>query len=274
MEKVQELTQLLKRLNSGEDPASVKKQAKEFLSTVDAADLSIAEQQLLDEGLSTADLQNLCTLHLQMIGDQVGKMKASLPPGHVISTLVSEHETILCFLDELWWLNECISKMEAYNPEEDKFRKLAHIASHLVAAELHHQREEDILFPALEERGVYGPTAIMKEEHARLREKKHELEKLADSVSEVDFGEFKRRLREVVDYIVPTLRDHIFKENNILYPTALKVIEDGQIWTKLKAECDKIGYCCFTPPENQRTAPTFLERLGRRLKTPKLSPSR
>ena len=191
MEKVQELTQLLKRLNSGEDPARVKEEAKEFLSTIDAADLSIAEQQLLDEGLSTADLHNLCTLHLQMIGDQVGKLVASLPPGHVISTLVGEHETILCFLDELWWLNDCIGKMETYDPDDDKFRKLAHIASHLVAAELHHQREEEILFPALEEREVYGPPAIMREEHARLREKKQELEKLADNVSEMDFADFK-----------------------------------------------------------------------------------
>ncbi len=248
MEKIQELTQLLKRLNSGEDPVSVKEQAKEFLSTVDARDLSIAEQQLMDEGLSTADLQNLCTVHLQMIGDQVDKMKASLPSGHVISTLVSEHETILCFLDELRWLNECIGEMSAYDPESEKFRKISHIAKHLVAADLHYQREEGILFPALEERGVYGPTAIMKEEHIQLMEKKHELENLTDHVSEMDFEDFKRCLDDVIKFIIPTLRDHISKENNILYPTALEVIEDESIWIKLKEECDKIGYCCFTPP--------------------------
>ncbi len=247
MEKVQELTQLLKRLNSGEDPAAVKEQAREFLSTVDARDLSIAEQQLMDEGLSTADLQNLCTVHLKMIGDQVEKMKTSLPPGHVISTLVSEHETILCFLDELWWLNECIGKMPAHDPESERFRKLSHIAEHLVAAELHHQREEDILFPALEERGVYGPTEIMRQEHIELRVKKQQLANLTEQVGKMDFMDFKDRLDDVVKFIVPTLRDHIFKENNILYPTALEVIEDESIWANLKQECDKIGYCCFTP---------------------------
>jgi hypothetical protein len=247
MEKVKELTQILKRLNSGEDPASVKEQAQDFLSTVDALDLSFAEQELMDEGLSAADLQNLCTVHLQMIGDQVDKMKASLPPGHVISTLVSEHETILCFLDELWWLNECVGKMTAYDSESDKFRKMSHIAKHLVAAELHYQREEDILFPALEERDVYGPTAIMREEHIELREKKRELVNLTDNVAKMDFEDFKSRLDDVIAFIVPTLRDHISKENNILYPTALEVIEDESTWIKLKEECDKIGYCCFTP---------------------------
>jgi len=47
----------LKRLNSGEDPAKVKEQAKEFLATIDAKDLSIAEQNLIDEELSKDDLQ-------------------------------------------------------------------------------------------------------------------------------------------------------------------------------------------------------------------------
>ena len=42
-------------------------------------------------------------------------------------------------------------------------------------------------------------------------------------------------------------RDHIFKENNILYPTSLEVIQDADTWQKLKDACDKIGYCCFTP---------------------------
>jgi DUF438 domain-containing protein len=46
---------------------------------------------------------------------------------------------------------------------------------------------------------------------------------------------------------VPALRDHIFKENNVLYPAALEVIEDESVWTRLKQECDKIGYCCFKP---------------------------
>lgn len=247
MEKVQELAKLLKRLNSGEDPGVVKQQARDFLSTVDARDLAIAEQQLMEEGLSVEDLHNLCTLHLGMLGDQVEKMRTLLPSGHVISTLISEHETILCFLDELLWLDDCICKMPAYEPQSERFRKLSHIAEHLVAADLHHQREEEILFPALEERGVYGPTAMMRHEHIELRAKKRQLANLAGQLGKMDFMDFKERLDDVVRFLVPALRDHIFKENNILYPAALEVIEDESVWTELKQECDKIGYCCFTP---------------------------
>ena len=54
-------------------------------------------------------------------------------------------------------------------------------------------------------------------------------------------------MNELAGFIVPTLREHIYKENNILYPAALQVIEDDRVWQKLKDECDSIGYCCFTP---------------------------
>ena len=47
-------------------------------------------------------------------------------------------------------------------------------------------------------------------------------------------------------YIADGLKDHIFKEDNILYRTALKTLgTDG--WGKVMEEFDRLGYCCFTP---------------------------
>jgi len=60
------------------------------------------------------------------------------------------------------------------------------------------------------------------------------------------FNEFKKSLNSTSRFIVSSLRDHIFKENNILYPTALDVIKENKVWNKMKTECDKIGYCSFT----------------------------
>jgi uncharacterized protein len=248
MDKVQELTKILKRLNRGETPEKVKAEAREFLATVDAKDLSIAEQNLVDEGLSPADLQKLCDIHLELLSDHVGAMKDKLPPGHVIATLVSEHEAILGYLDGLDSANQAIQQMDAYDPKSDAFETLAHVAEHLLEAERHHQREEDVLFPALEARGVQGPPTIMRQEHTQLRKQKHRLKDLADHAATLEFGRFKEQLNETVSLLAPALREHIFKENNVLYPTALQVIEDEEIWQKLKAACDKIGYCCFTPP--------------------------
>jgi hypothetical protein len=249
MEKSDKLVELLKRLNSGEDPARVRQEAKEFLTRLNPKDLSFAEQKLLNCGLSSEDLRQLCSIHMEVLQDELKKTRAELPPGHMIHTMESEHEMILGFLEELEKVNESIQKMDSYNSPEEGFHKLVHIAEHLVAAEPHHEREEEILFPELEKRGVWGPPRIMRMEHQELRPRKKVLKVLAEYVAQMDFSTFKKRLQELVEFIVPTLREHIFKENNILYPTALQLIEDEEIWTKMKVEADKVGYCCFTPSD-------------------------
>lgn len=249
MNRIEKLTELLERLNAGEDPASVKKEAQELLASIDPKELSLAEQRLMEAGLAPEDLRHLCAAHMEMLGDEVERMKEELEPRHVIHTMVSEHEMILGFLDELEKANQTIQKMEGYNSEQEEFKKLMHIAEHLVGAEPHHQREEKVLFPEMERRGVFGPLQVMRMEHEDLRRRKEELKELAETVEKIDFDTFKRRLDTVAKFVTFTLRDHIFKENNILYPTALQVIHEDEVWRKMRLECDKIGYCCFTPDD-------------------------
>ena len=171
----------------------------------------------------------------------------NLPEGHMIDTLQKEHEKILSFLDKLEAANQRIQKMGEYRVEEKEWEDLKHITEHLIGAEPHHQREEQILFPELEKRGVFGPPQVMKKEHEDLRTHKHELERLITEISALDFNDLKKQLDVNAKFLVFNLRDHIFKEDNILYPTALEVITESEIWQEIKVAADKIGYCCFTP---------------------------
>jgi hemerythrin-like domain-containing protein len=195
-------------------------------------------------GLSVEDLHGLCPIHLELLGEQLEQMRSALPKGHVVSTLVHEHDAILGFLDMLDQVNETIQGMSGYPGQTREFHNSA-VAEHLVETERHHQQEEDVLFPSRTAGHVRTP--MMREEHKQLRPRKRELKKLVETVDRQDFADFKRRLNELAGFIVPTLREHIYKENNILYPAALQVIDDDRVWQKLKAECDSIGYCCFTP---------------------------
>lgn len=162
----------------------------------------------------------------------------NLPKEHPINTLMAEHTEILKFLDELKVLSDQFSAGDR--------EKLQSIAHHLEAAEKHHQREEDVLFPEMEERGMSGPPQAMRVEHTQLRAKKKELNDLAQTEI-ADLAKFQKSLKEIADFLVPNLREHIFKEDNMLYPMALQAITDAETWTKIKEKCDKIGYCCFTP---------------------------
>ena len=191
--------------------------------------------------------ENQCGLHTAVPGEDLERLKSSLGPEHVIHTLLCEHERILGFLGEIERAGGEILRWTRIPDDKTLLERLRADVSHLVAAEPHHQREEEVLFPELERRGIYGPPAVMRAEHKELRAMKAQLLELASSASERNFRDFQSKLDPTSRWLVSLLRDHISKENNVLFPMALQVISAKEDWARMKLECDKIGYCCFTP---------------------------
>ena len=167
----------------------------------------------------------------------------------MIHILVREHNAILDYLGRLHGLNRAVQRMATYSGEREEFDNLTSVTEHLLGAEPHHQREEQILYPEMERRSASGPPQIMRLEHEELRARKRELKELVAKVDDTDFATSKERLQSVSDSIVLVLRDHILKENNILYPVALDLIRDDELWKRMKRRGDEIGYCSFTPAE-------------------------
>ncbi|MGM0499256.1 MAG: DUF438 domain-containing protein [Bacillota bacterium] len=248
----EELKDLLERLNSGEATKEVKKEAQELINSISAKELSEAEQELINDGLEETELRHLCTAHIEAMAEELKELKANVPVGHPLSTLVSEHEEILKILDRLDEVNSEIQQLEEFDAENPLFEELKEIGAKLLDTEKHHTREEETLFPEVDKSGVTGPTRIMRMEHDDLWPHKEEIMKLAENAAEMKFDRFKEELKMHSEYVVVTLRDHIFKENNILYPTAKDVIEESK-WEEIKAKSDQIGYCSFTP-EKELTA--------------------
>ncbi|MBW7906334.1 MAG: hemerythrin domain-containing protein [Phycisphaerae bacterium] len=95
----------------------------------------------------------------------------------------------------------------------------------------HHAKEEDQLFPTLEAAGVpreRGPIGCMLEEHARgralVRRMSETLEAAAGGSAEATLA-FEAAVRSYVDL----LRQHIWKEDNVLFSMADRVLDtDGR----------------------------------------------
>jgi len=87
---------------------------------------------------------------------------------------------------------------------------------------------------------------MMRMEHDELRERKHELKALATGTEELPDDELRRRVQDASMFLVATLRAHIEKENQVLYPMALHHL-DASMWSSIARACDEIGYCPFTP---------------------------
>jgi hypothetical protein len=233
--KIYRLKEVLKGVNNG---VITENEALEEIKKATPLELSIAEQELLEEGTSTDELKKFCTIHLKALKDKLQEIKLSLDKGHPIHTMISEHEEILKFLDEL---DNLIEPLKRGVVDEEK-KILQDLSEHLVDAEKHHEREEKVLFPELEKRGITGPPRIMRMEHDELRPIKKRLLELS-----IEPNKNKNEIIELINVLSFKLRDHIFKENNILYPAALDSIKEDIIWENIRMECDRIGYCCFTP---------------------------
>jgi hemerythrin-like domain-containing protein len=70
-------------------------------------------------------------------------------------------------------------------------------------------------------------------EHEELRARKRALKTLLDERKTLDRSYLVSKLRELGMYIVLTLNDHIYEENNILYPFALRIIPEKE-WDRIK----------------------------------------
>lgn len=245
--RVDKLVDQLKAINEGRIS---KQEAKELFNQITPMEISLAEQRLLKEGLDPQELREYCDLHLKAMKTQKEELFNSLPKGNPIKIAKLEHDEILKFLEKL----ETIAQsLQVGKPAENYPQDLKHIADHLVEAEKHHKREEEVLFPRLERKGIDGPPRIMREDHEMMRPRKVRLKELADQIvnDPTQEGVIRKEIIQLSFQLVKDLRDHIFKENNILYPTFIQNVRYDEEWKEIRKSFDQIGYCCFTP-EDQR----------------------
>jgi DUF438 domain-containing protein len=86
----------------------------------------------------------------------------------------------------------------------------------------HNKKEENHLFPLLEERGIPsqdGPLGVMLQEHTQSKELLARLKPLADTYVAGDSSVLDELRRTYGEYIA-LLKQHFWKENDILYPMA------------------------------------------------------
>ncbi len=90
----------------------------------------------------------------------------------------------------------------------------------------HHQKEEKFLFPRLEQRGIPshgGPLAVMLHEHEQNRQLLGEFERLGRAYVRGE-PDTLPPLREVFEAYSTLMKQHFWKENDILFPMGLRAL--------------------------------------------------
>lgn len=139
-----------------------------------------------------------------------------------IDRLVAEHDIIERGLGVL---EKAVGRIESGQSTPIEFYRWAPDFFAGFADKCHHAKEEDLLFPLLKERGIPeegGPIGVMLHEHDVGRDCVRRMKEACET-QECDGGKFAAAARE----FIPLLRQHIFKENNILFQMAAKVLNEA-----------------------------------------------
>jgi hemerythrin-like domain-containing protein len=139
--------------------------------------------------------------------------------GKATQDLRNEHDAILHVFTILDIMLSSNTKSDADNLQFGN--ELVHFLK-IFADKCHHGKEEDILFKELERKGVPnegGPIGAMLQEHQQGREF---IALMNTSLESKDLANFKNHAINYRDL----LRNHIAKENNVLFMMADKLLDD------------------------------------------------
>lgn len=243
------LKELIMQLHAGASPQEVKPRFRQLLEDTSPLEIAKIEQELIKEGVSREEIQKLCDVHMAIFREQLGKQKLNVPVGHPINILMEEHRILLQLTEKLDNIAKKVEQASDISYVADEMHNLGHIAEDLQDSEKHYLREENVLFPIVERHGITEPPAMMWTEHNRIREEKNNFRKLIKNRNTMSFQSFKKQLVKAVESLREILPSHFFKENNILFPAAMRVVTERE-WKEARREFDEIGYCCFTPSQS------------------------
>jgi hemerythrin-like domain-containing protein len=139
-----------------------------------------------------------------------------------VERLMAEHELIERGLVPL---EKAVKRLDAGQPLPEGFPEWAPRFFQQFADKCHHAKEEDVFFPVLKQRGIPeqgGPIGVMLHEHVLGRNCVGRMSE-ASQVQPFD----ARMFADAAKQYIPLLRQHIFKENNVLFRMAERVMSEA-----------------------------------------------
>ncbi|MHA2247789.1 MAG: DUF438 domain-containing protein [Candidatus Hodarchaeales archaeon] len=205
------LKALILELHEGGDKNDLQNRFNELLGDVDASEIAAMEQALIDEGsLTVEQITKLCDLHVGIFEQALDQhARSEAIPGHPIHTYMQENQVAESLISDI---------RQKSSPE---------LIDRLSQIEIHYTRLENQLFPNLEEAGFTGPSQVMWAKHDEIRE-------------------LFRQKNVNIEEMTKQIEDLIFKEETILFPTALELLSPKD-WTNVRNGEEEIGYAWVTP---------------------------
>ncbi|MHC4927450.1 MAG: hypothetical protein ACYTER_09015 [Planctomycetota bacterium] len=241
---VDQLTNLMLRINQGDDPQVLAKEANNVIANLEPNDLNSAQNRLMDYGLSQKLVHQLSSTFLLMGLFEIQKAdpRHNVSADHILFQVMTEHDLLRCYAADLEAIVAAIKDTDTLSDTSSEYRRLCHVAQHLNAAKEHFARECDVIFPTLSRHGFASLCRELNDLRTDIDMAINALINVALNFETYKLEDFKSQLGDVADYLIAALLRLLSKEDQKLYETALEKV-DEKVWTRMKAVCDEIGYC-------------------------------
>ncbi len=234
------LKQIIRDLHAGVEMEVLKARFRKLIQGVEATEIAAMEQALMDEGLPAEEIKRLCDVHVEIFKEALqARDLPSVPPGHPVHTFMKENRASEKIMSALSILMGKLGRPPTPEAFERHREGLGNLMKRLARIDIHYARKENQLFPLLEARHFSGPTQVMWALHDDIRallKKAHQEFQRSNPTGTVN------ALQEAI----AAIREMIYKEEHILYPTSLDLVSQAQ-WIEMKKGERDIGYAWVEP---------------------------
>jgi DUF438 domain-containing protein len=238
------LKRLIHELHEGRAVDDVKAEFATLLKDVGAAEIAEVEQALIAEGLPEAEIKRLCDVHVAVFRESLDTHpRPETIPGHPVHTFRAENEAAGWVLDALHKALDALAGSPGPASVERARRSLRQLQEY----DRHYLRKENILFPYLEHHGFTGPSSVMWAIHDDVRAGWRALDQLlAAGPGDDTAAAFGARVQVVFQPLDTAIREMFYKEEHILFPTALEKLSEEE-WRAIRAQEAEVGYAYVEP---------------------------
>lgn len=245
--RVEVMKSLIRQLHQGVAEDRIRSQLETLLDEADYNDVFVMEVQLIQEGIPAEVVQDLCDTHTRVLKKHLDLQETPQTiPGHPVHTFIEENRELTHVTTQVRQIMKQIASLPAETDVTEQMGVIHQQLNNLMDVEKHYRRKENLLFPYFEKNNLPGPPAVMWGKHDEVRELlKIALEGLQE-VSQFTAGEAVAFNQFSVSMVLDGIDDMIYKEEKILFPTALDLLTE-QDWYDIYLQSDDFGYCLYAP---------------------------
>lgn len=242
-QKITLIKNLLKMIHEGADTEKIKEEFGEVLKEVKPWEIAFIEQELVKEGVSVLQIAKLCDVHVNLFRESlVSQELREVPVGHPLSVLIEEDMEAVKLAEQL-----SLHSVELTEKPESALENVANLLAELLAWRRHFMREQLLIFPYIERRGLTAVSRVLWSKQDEVIKKLKAAHRLAEKLKSNGYSRDElARLSVQVRDAAKSVIDMVFRETRILYPTLKALLSDGE-WAAIKKEEAITGYFKVKP---------------------------